>query len=168
MSSRLSKIPKDQGLLSSIKLATLEFKTEHNTTDLYLANKLHFKGNNANSQYTNLLQPFNEKYIKVDELFLLLDNLGTHKKIIIDYICNKYDYTCSIKANNTNCSNDNIKDLLLSIGGSNGHLFNSFLDYSKDKILDKKETNNLIKTSYQTRALLNQFENDLKEKLKGL
>jgi len=38
----------------------------------------------------------------------------------------------------------------------------------QDKKLDLEEIENLLKKSYQTRALLTQFEHDLKEKKKAL
>jgi len=161
--SRLSNIPKNQDFLKALKLATHEFKQEHNVTDLYFADKLHFKSKNSQIQYNNLLQLFNEKYIKVDELIILLDNLGSHNKIILDHLCNKYGYVCSLKATNeTITKSENIKDQLIAIGGSNGTLFSNFIDYNSDNKLDKTEIKDLMATAYRTRALINQFEDDLK------
>ncbi len=167
--SRLSKIPKNQELLSVIKLSILEFNNEHRTTNLHFASKLHFVSANASIQFNNLLQTFNEKYIKVDELLILCDNLGTHSKPILDFICNRYGYVCSLRATNeTNTKDENIKDLLLAIGGSNGSLFSDYLCFNSDCKLDEKEIKSLIDTAYRTRALINQFEQDLKERLKAL
>ena len=168
--SRLKKIPKNQDLISSIKLATFEFKNEHNVSDLYFANKLHFQGANAVSQYTNLLQSFNDKYIKVDELLLLLDTLGSHSKIVIDFLSNKYGFVCSQKATNDkqDTKYENIKDLLLNISASHGNVVNEFITANVDLIIDKEECDSLLEKSYQVRALLNQFEFDLKEKSKNL
>ncbi len=167
--SRLSKIPKNQDLISVIKLSILEFNNEHNTTNLHFASKLHFTSSYASIQFNNLLQPFNEKYLKLDELLLLCDNLGTHSKHILDFLCDRYGYVCSLKASNeTDTKNENIKDLLLAIGGSNGSLFSDYLCFNSDYKLDKKEIRSLLGTAYRTRALINQFETDLKEMLKVL
>ncbi|BFU77168.1 hypothetical protein ALC152_03830 [Arcobacter sp. 15-2] len=164
--ARAFQLIKNQDFIKTLKFSLLQFENEFNiTANQHIANKLGFK---TSAQFTNLLQPFNEKYMKVDELFLILDNLDTHSKHILDYICHRYGFVCSSKATAENNTIDNTKDLLLSIGGSNGSLFNDFLLSIQDKHLDLEEIENLEKKAYQTRALLNQFEHDLKEKKKAL
>ena len=153
---------KNQDFIKAFKFSLLEYQNEFNViSNQHFSYKLGFK---TSSQFTNLLQPFNEKFLKVDELFICMDNLGTHTKPILDFICNKYDHVCTPKATKENNSIDNTKDLLLMIGGANGNLFNEFLHSMQDKKLDLEEIENLLKKSYQTRALLTQFEHDLKEK----
>ena len=164
--ARAFPLNKNQDFLKTLKFSLLQFENEFNiTANQHISSKLGFK---TSSQFTNLLQPYNEKYMKVDELFLTMDNLGNHNKHILDYFCNRYDYVCSPKAKQLNSTIDNTKDLLLSIGGANGSLFNDFLDSIKDENLDLKEIENLEKKAYQTRALLTQFEHDLKQKKKAL
>jgi len=164
--ARAFPLQKSQDFIKTLKFSLLQFENEFNiTANQHIANKLGFK---TSAQFTNLLQPFNEKYMKVDELFLVLDNLDTHSKHILDYICHRYGFVCSPKATIEKNTIDNTKDLLLSIGGSNGSLFNDFLLSIQDKHLDLEEIENLEKKAYQTRALLAQFEHDLKEKKKAL
>jgi len=164
--ARAFPLQKSQDFIKTLKFSLLQFENEFNiTANQHIANKLGFK---TSSQFTNLLQPFNEKFLKVDELFICMDNLGTHTKPILDFICNKYDHVCTPKAIKENNSIDNTKDLLLMIGGANGNLFNEFLHSMQDKKLDLEEIESLVKKSYQTRALLTQFEHDLKEKKKAL
>lgn len=57
---------------------------------------------------------------------------------------------------------------MLSIGGSAGNIFNTFIASNEDKKLDEQELKELIKLSYNTRALLNEFEDNLKIKLKSI
>jgi len=167
--SRLSNIPKNLEFLKALKLSTHEFKQEHNVTDLYFANKLHFKSKNAQIQYNKLLQPFNDKYIKVDELLLLLESLGSHNKIILDFLCDRFGYVCSTKAKDeTIIEIESIKDQLLKIGGSNGTLFSNFINYNSDNKLDIDEIDDLLNISYRTRAMINQFEHDLKRMKRDL
>ena len=164
--ARSFQLQKNLDFLKTFKFALHQYELEFNiTSNQHMADKLGFK---SSSQFTNLLQSYNEKYIKVDELFLCMDNLGNHTKPILDYMCNKYGYVCTPKATKENNSIDNTKDLLLMIGGANGNLFNEFLHSMQDKKLDLEEIENLLKKSYQTRALLTQFEHDLKEKKKAL
>ena len=164
--ARAFQLIKNQDFIKTIKFSLHQYQNEFNiTANQHISNKLGFK---TPSQFINLLQPYNEKYMKVDELFLVLDNLDIHTKPVLDYICNKYDYVCIPKATAESNTIDNTKDLLLMIGGANGNLFNEFLESIQDKILDFEEIESLEKKAYQTRALLNQFEHDLKEKKKAL
>jgi len=164
--ARSFQLQKSQDFIKTLKFSLLQFENEFNiTANQHIANKLGFK---TSAQFTNLLQPFNEKYMKVDELFIILDNIDGHSKHILDYLCNRYNLVASPKATTVPNNIDNTKDLLLSIGGSNGSLFNDFLLSIQDKHLDLEEIENLEKKAYQTRALLNQFEHDLIEKKKAL
>jgi len=164
--ARSFPLQKNQDFLKSFNFALHQYKLEFNVTpNQHLANALGFK---TSSQFINLLQPYNEKYMKVDELFLSMDNLGNHTKPILDFICSKYGFVCTPKAIKENISIDNTKDLLLLIGGANGNLFNEFLESMQDKKLDLEEIENLEKKAYKTRALLTQFEHDLKEQKKAL
>ncbi|RLA83630.1 MAG: hypothetical protein DRG78_03850 [Epsilonproteobacteria bacterium] len=151
---------KNEDLLKAINLALFEFSNEFNvTSSKHFSNKLGFKNS---SQFTNMFQLHNEKYIKVDELLKLMDNLGAHNKIILDFLCSRYDYTCSISANES-CTNETLKDLLLSISGDNGSLINRFKTAISDNNIDDEEKQQLLNESNQIRSLLVEFENQLKE-----
>ena len=144
------------------------FGVEHGVTgSQYFADILSITGHNKNNTFLNLINFNTGKYLKVDELLLILDNAGTHQKILLDYLCSKYNFTCSHIARTQTSSTDNIKDLLLSIGAQSGDIFKSFLEYSQDNDLSSQEIKELIKISYQSRALLNEFESNLKLRLRG-
>ncbi len=159
---RLSNIPKNTNFLSTIKLALLEFGKSFNITySEYFANKLFFTGKNAKVQFLNMFQSNNDKYLKLDEFLIILDTLeNTQQKIILDDLCQRYDFICSSKATNNKqtINNENIKDILLKISGTNGKLFTDFLDFNTDKNLDNKELKSLIDSSYQARVRLLEFE----------
>jgi hypothetical protein len=161
--SRLKNILKNLDLLKKIKLAMLEFGNEFNVTpNQYFADKLHFKNLSASVQFSNLFQPHNEKYLKLDEFLIILDNLSSHRKIILDYLCNKYDYVCTPKAYNQTLNTENIRDLLLNISSKQGYLFQNYLNYASDNMLDSQEIEILLQNSYQARATITEFENNLK------
>lgn len=160
---RNDKILKNQDFISTLKFALNEFGNEYNVTaNTHFANKLHFS---TPSQFINTLLPYENKYLRVDELLIILDNLGQHSKHILDFLCNRYGYVCSNKASTLELSNDSIKDLLLQVGANNGLLFSNYLESIQDEELDKSEIKKLKSKAYNLRALLNQFENDLDELL---
>jgi len=110
--ARAFPLNKNQDFLKTLKFSLLQFENEFNiTANQHISSKLGFK---TSSQFTNLLQPYNEKYMKVDELFLTMDNLGDHNKHILDYLCNRYGYVCSLSATKE-ISNDNFQDIFLDI-----------------------------------------------------
>lgn len=78
--ARAFPLNKNQDFLKTLRFSLLQFENEFNiTANQHIANKLGFK---TSAQFTNLLQPFNEKYMKVDELFIILDNIDGHSKLI--------------------------------------------------------------------------------------
>jgi len=164
--ARLFPLQKDQNFLKSFNFALHQYQLEFNVTaNQHLANALGFK---SPSQFINLLQPYNEKYIKVDELFLCMDNLGKHTKPILDFICNKYDYVCTPKAVIDNCTLDDVRDSMINIGAINGAVFSSFLDGTSDNNYDSNEIQKTLDLIYKEREQLVCLENKLKAMKKAL
>jgi hypothetical protein len=168
--TRFINIPEYEDFFKSLKLALHNFATAHNVnTNRYFADVLFIGGNNKETTFNNLLSMNTGKDLKARELFLLLDSIGTDRKIFLDFLAKRYDLVCSNTATTQKSKNEeNIKDLLLLIGGSAGNIFNSFIAYNEDNKLTGAELKELIKISYQSRALLNEFENNLKLKLQSL
>ncbi len=168
--TRINNIPRNDDFYKALKLMLNKFATEHGvTTSNYFADVLHISGNNKDNTFLNLLNVGTGKYLKLDEFLVLLDNGGSHKKIVLDYLCQKHNLVCSHTAITPKSKNqESIKDLLLTIGGSAGNIFNTFVEYNQDNKLTKSELQELIKISYNARALLNEFENNLKMKISGL
>jgi hypothetical protein len=155
--SRLTNIQKDEQLLKVIKLAIHEFKQEHNVTDLYFANKLHFKGDTAVQQFGNFLQQFNKKYLKADELLILIDCLGTHKKIILDYLCSRSDYICSTSAQSQ--KEDDIQNIFMDIADITGDISKAVKEAKKDGKIDSSEKKIIDSYLYELRSKIKGYEN---------
>ena len=158
---------KDIGFLKALDFAFLEFESQFGkSATKFFSQKIGF---NTSNQLSNKIQHFSIAHLNIDEVFIILDNLGKHKKIILDYICDKYDYVCSPKAKNEQATKyENIKDLLLKVTGNNGCLVNDFTDFNIDDELDKNELLALKKRSYGSRSTLVQFELELDKRLKAL
>jgi len=164
--TRFINIPDYTDFFKTIKLSLNNFSVEMGVTAYsYFADKLFISSKNKHTVLSNLLNTNTGKDLKVRELLLLLDNLQGHEKPILDYICNRYGFVCSLNVKENNETNENIKDLLLKISGSNGSIINDYISFNSDDELDDNEVNQLLKASYNIRALLNQFEQDLKEKI---
>jgi hypothetical protein len=166
--TRFIYIPEYEDFFKSLKLSLSEFGNEYNVTPYsHFAEKLHIKGNNKTSQFSNLINPYTGKDLKVRELILTGDNLHGHQKHFLDYLCNRWGYICSEKAQYEKYNEyENIKDIIIKIGGSNGSIFSDFIAYTSDNELDNNEIKSLIDDSYRTRALLAEFEENLKLRLK--
>lgn len=167
--TRFVKIPEYEDFFKALKQTLNNYAIEIGVSVYeYFADKVFIESQNRRVVFSNLLNPGTGKDLKVRELLLLLDNCPEHQKPLLDYLCNRYDLICSLKAYNDSKTTEyeNIKDLLIGIAGSNGSIFNDYLDYISDDELDNDEIKSLIKTSYQTRALLNQFEEDLRKRLR--
>jgi len=155
--ARTFPLTKNQDFLKSFNFALHQYKIEFNVIpNQLLAEKLGFK---SSPQFSNLLQPYNDKYIKVDELFLCMDNLGSHTKPILDFICNKYGFVCTPSANKEK-SNDNFQDIFLDIANINGEIAKTYLEAMQDGTLDEDERKQLDKLLYQFRALVRGYEHD--------
>lgn len=164
--ARAFQLQKNQDLLKAFNFALHQYKLEFNVTpNQHFASVLGFK---TSSQFINLLQPYNEKFIKVDELFLCMDNLGNHTKPILDFICDKYGYVCTPKADSANCSLDNVKDSLLSISATNGAVVNSFISGNEDNHYDEDEINDTLNLIQKERSQLVCLEDKLKAMKKAL
>lgn len=144
----INKIMNKQGDLKSINFFS------------YIAPKIGFDSKGY-SQVKNMLVPYENKFLKVDQLFIILDNLDHElQKELLDYIANKYDFTLSYSATASK-SNDSITDLLLSFSVDNGDIVSSFLDFNSDGCVDENEKEKLKMKSYLFRSRLLQFENSL-------
>lgn len=164
MASRLDNLFDDESFLNILDTQMKLLASQKNVkTYPYFANKLGFNGVNAGQQLLNHFDTITPKYLKIIDFFLILDNLESHKKPVLDYICKKYNFVCSCPAQPTNKDYDNIKDLLIHLGGSNGNIYSKFHEYTKDNHLSNDEIDSLIDASYEARQELIQFENSLKQ-----
>jgi len=109
------------------------------TTNQHFADVLHIKGDNKSSAFSNLINVGTGKYLKTNELLLLLDNTPEHQKPVLDYICNRYGFTCNESAKRLNTNNDNLKDMLLNITANDGALISDFQISIQDEELTIEE-----------------------------
>jgi hypothetical protein len=153
--ARSFQLIKNQDFLKSFKFSLLEYQNEFNViSNQHFSNKLGFKNH---SQFTNLTNEFSDKYIKVDELFLIMDNLGNHTKPILDYMCNRYGFLCTPSAP-AEKTNDNFQDIFLDIANIQGDLAKTYLEAMQDGNLDDEEYKQIDKLLYQFRALVKGYE----------
>lgn len=160
--SRLTNIPKNEDFIKTLKFSLKQFSDEYNVSAYsYFANKLHFKGDNARHQLSNLFTPANDRYLKVDELFILLNHLDEYKKPIIDFICNKYGYVCITKKICDFPGIEKLKDIVLEINSQTGLLTHYFNEAMKDNEIDSIERDDLKKKIKSSIEFLTLLENRL-------
>jgi hypothetical protein len=165
--SRFDNIPKDEKLTSIITLALkqsdISLSLPRGTTRKLVTKNLGLK---TTKEFNNYLLPFESKYFRIEELFLILDVLeNDEQKLILDYIANKYDFILShAAAANTNITN--LDNSLFNINSLVGKLNQKYLEYkTSDDKLDELEIENLLSNSYHVRQALIDNENKLRSLL---
>ena len=167
--SRFINISEYEDFFKSLKLSLKQFGIKFNVTPYqYFADKLFIKGENKSSMFSSLLNLNTGKDLKVRELLSLLDTLGEDGEPVLDYLCNRYGFVCSAKFVGDEHNEENIKDLLLKIGASNGRILNDYIDFNDDNYLDLKELKELLIKTDKTISLLTQFKLDLETKEKAI
>lgn len=161
--SSFSNIPKDELLINKIRLACNQFETSFNLkrgdARNIIIKKLGLKSvKELNNYFTT-----SEKYLRVEQLFLILDIFETEQqKIILDYIANKYNFVLSCSAAD---SNDTLNPdfSIFNINAVSGTLNQKYFEYkNNDNLLDELEIENLLSQSYHVRQSLINFENNLR------
>ena len=158
---RLLTLPKDMNCIKAIKTAMMTFSDEYSvTSSKYLSDKI----NQSSISYLNsCLNQFESKFLKVDELIIIIQTLQSHSKPILDYLANLADYTVSKKADPNNISIENLKDNLISLSADNGLLLSTFQSASSDNLIDEDERQSIIRISNQLRSQLVAIENHLED-----
>lgn len=165
--SRISNIPKDEKLITKIRLACNNYENSFNlsrgTARKEIINKLGLKSTN---ELNNYFTSYENKYLRIEELFMILDIFETEQqKIILDYIANKYNFVLSNSAIDSNIALD--PDFsIFNINAVSGILNQKYFEYKNDSVLDELEIENLLNQSYLVRQSLINFENNLRGLLK--
>ncbi|MFY9089234.1 hypothetical protein [Arcobacter aquimarinus] len=161
--SSFSNIPKDELLINKIRLACNQFETSFNlkrgeARNIIIKNLGLKSVKELNNYFTT-----SEKYLRVEQLFLILDIFETEQqKIILDYIANKYDFVLSKSANNSNITL-NPDFSIFNINAVSGALNSKYFEFkNNDNVLDEEEISNLLEQSYLARQSLVNFEKNLK------
>ena len=116
------------------------------------------------SQFPKYINPTDLTHnLKITDLELILLNLDlTHKKIILDSLCQSCGFVCVDTAKENSLFNS-IENLLLNISATNGDLAKTFLSAVEDGNINQDEKEQLKKISYNLREFLITFENRIIE-----
>ena len=117
----------------------------------------------SEKQAPKFLNPNDElKQLKVIDLLSILDNLDSkHRKIILDNLCQRYDFVCLDSAAAEN-NNKSLEHILLEITSTNGDLSKEFINAINDNNISNDELEKLNFIAYHFRSLLRTFENKIK------
>lgn len=111
----------------------------------------------AKLNYTTY-NPATPKSLTSDELIVIMDTIGSDRKIILDAFAKEYGgiFTSSPESANTT---ESLKDELLTIASFAGSLSAKFLEHiNDDGIIDDQEAEELERIAYETRQHLRAFE----------
>lgn len=158
-------IPKTPWLYKAIYKAINVFGERHNVTARqHFAPMLGYTGQNGDIQLGTALNcttynAVTPKPLTIDQLAVLLDELGPDRKIILDAIAKQCDGIFNFSAP-VAVESESLKDSLLNIAAFAGSLSSKFLEYkNNDGMIDEDEANELERVAYETRQHLKAFEN---------
>lgn len=161
-------ISKTPWLYKAIDKAINAFGHRHNiTARQHFAPILGYHGDNASIQLGTALNytTYNTatpKPLSIDQLAILLEELGDDRKIILDAIAKSCDGIFNFSAP-AKVENESIKDELLTIASFAGNLSAKFLEFkNNDGLIDEDEANELERVAYETRRHLRAFEEMVK------
>jgi len=162
--SRLINIQKNETLLNALKFAIRELGIRYNIKGYdYIAQKLFFSSKVGATNLHQILNPFTDKYLKVDELLIILDNLDDDLRYdILNVIANRYDFVVSKKVKDDVNISD-FKDLLLNISSNDGKLIDTFIAAIKDNKITSDEKKEILKSTYILQSLIKHFEDIIKK-----
>ncbi len=154
----------------AIDKAINAFGSRHNiTARQHFAPMLGYSGNNGTIQVGTALNytTYNDaapKPFSIDQLAILLEELGPDKKIILDAIAKSCDGVFNFNEDCNKTNSESLKDELLTIAGFAGSLSSKFLEYKlNDGIIDEFEADDLERIAYETRTHLIAFEDMVKK-----
>lgn len=157
-------LPKTPWIYKAIDKAINAFGHRHNiTARQHFAHLLGYSGDNASIQLGTALNytTYNSttpKPLSIDQLAILLDELGPDGKIILDAIAKECGGLFNFSAPAI-VQNESIKDELLTIASFAGNLSAKFLEFkNNDGMIDEDEADELERVAYETRQHLRAFE----------
>lgn len=163
-------IRKTPWFYKAIDRAINAFGARHNiTARQHFAPMLGYASDNGSIQIGTALNcttynPINPKPLTIDQLAVLLEELGPDRKIILDAIAKSCDGVFSSNAEAKRSGSESLKDELLTIAGFAGTLSSKFLEYKhNDGVIDEDEANDLERIAYETRQHIIAFEEMIKK-----
>ena len=118
----------------------------------------------SESQYPKYINPTETTHnLKITDFELILSNLDlTHKKIILDSLCQSNGFVC-VDTEKEKSLFYSLENLLLNISATNGDLAKSFLSAVEDGNINDVEKEELKTISYNLREFLITFQNRIIE-----
>lgn len=163
-------IAKTPWIYKAIDKAINAFGSRHNiTARQHLAPLLGYAGDNGSIQLGTALNyitynAVTPKPLSVDQLDILLEELGDDRKIILDAIAKRCDGVFNFNVE-PKTSSESLKDELLTISAFAGSLSAKFLEHQNDDgVIDESEAEDLKTITYETQQHLLAFQ-DMVEKL---
>lgn len=154
--SRLDQLLKDEDFLNVLDLAFDKFEEKNPKVDAnkFFANLLNYKTVN---EFLNHFQPHSNRYLKVDELIIILANLGESKKYVLDWLCVQYGFLC-IPQIKSDQKQENFQEIFMEISYISGELAKYYQEYNKDNKLDSDEKEELNKLLYNFRTIIASYQ----------
>ncbi len=151
-------------LYKAIGLAIERFGERHHiTARQHLAPLLGFTGKNGSIQLGTSLNhttynPSSPHSLSIDQLAVLLDELGGDRHIILDALAREYGGVFHSNAPSAS-THDDVRDQLIEIAGLTGDLSKRYLEFkNNDGVVDDLETEELENIAYEARKQLRSFE----------
>lgn len=162
-------IPKTPWLYKAIDKAINAFGSRHNiTARQHIAPLIGLTGDNGSIQlgaklnYTTY-NPATPKSLTSDEFIIIMDTIGSDRKIVLDAIAKEYGGVFSLNVD-AKTNSESLKDELLTIASFAGSLSAKFLEYkNNDGVIDQNESDDLERIAYETRQHLIAFEEMVKQ-----
>ncbi len=163
----MSKILKDDKFLNILKLAFISFEKDNNLPRGEIRKEISKDlGFSTVAQFNKIFDIFEDRYLKLDELFIIINTLDIkQQKMILDYVNKKFNFICTYNANDNNSIN-NIDNSMFNINALIGSLNQEYLIAKEDNNLTEFEINELVDKSYLARQALINNENKLKSLIK--
>lgn len=131
-------IPKHDFLYEAIKEGIRSFKTRTGFNPIpHIADALDIRGN-AQPQLHRLFDLFSDRYLRADELLLIIQTLGEDASVILEAIALEYGYTLSKKELDS-VENAPFENRLLSLNTFLGKLSEEYLASITDGEFSREE-----------------------------
>lgn len=166
-------INKHPWLYKAIDSAINAFGRRNNiTARQHIAPLIGLTGDNGSIQlgaklnYTTY-NPATPKSLTSDEFIIIMDTIGSDRKIVLDAIAKEYGGVFTFNVDQNSISSESLKDKLLMISSISGALSSKFLEHQNDDgVIDEAEANDLERIAYEARQHLIAFE-EMIEKYKA-
>lgn len=168
----MQDIYKDQLVLEAIKMAITNFGKKNTLHGMdYFSEQLGYHGNNRSIQLHNRLSSTNqEKYLKLEELFFIMDRMeNEEQKTILDTISNKYGFYTKEKEESEKPVVATLEAIItigaLELGGVLGTINDDVIQAIKDGQIDDAEAKRILRGMREMHSKMRGIEDALRDRL---